>query len=97
LIHEVETTDTQAGELAHVALDAIDVEALALGDLAVDSQLFARRVDHRHRASERGERRPLLPAAGCQAEHVADLSPRQPPVRVDESAGGGSVDVADWL
>jgi hypothetical protein len=55
-------------QIAHVALDGLELEAFAPGDLAVALELGRRQIEGGDRGARGGEQRPLLSPGRGQAE-----------------------------
>src|SRR6185369_6338582 len=79
--NEVEAAVGEARKISHISLDALQLEAVTIGDEPIPGQLLIGEVETGHVRARRGEYRSLLPASRAKAEHRLSMDLPKPVVR----------------
>src|SRR5262245_21803953 len=87
MYHQLETLIGEDLEVAHIALDRFDREALALGYQSILSELSRGVIEHGHPRARGGKHGRLLATGPCETK-CSDALERRKPIPRDSSTGG---------
>src|SRR6185503_3270620 len=79
--NEIEAVVGEARKISHISMDALQLEAIAIGDQAVLGKLLIRQVETGHLRTRSGQYRSLLTASRSKAEHTLPPDLSQPAMR----------------